>query len=248
MAKAGVAGTANAAATIAPVISFLITSPPVSGIGDSLLRDTHPDAPRFAPRREGERGLARRAGISKRRRPIPRRSGLRSWSPGVGVTPQPCGSTRVVGRGRKIERQEMMNRMMIRLVSVAVAGLLALAGVAVANGNGAKTYRADLVPVNPAATTAGLPTVVGKSQLVDGKKNNKVSLHMRNLAADTTYLWHVHEGTCAATGAPVAGWTYRTQDIAGNGTLTSGASGNANTKGKSATFNADPAKSYSVNV
>ena len=61
------------------------------------------------------------------------------------------------------------------------------------------------------------------------------------------YLWHVHEGTCAATGAPVAGWTYRTQ-VGANGTLTSNASGNANTKGKSATFNADPTKRYSVNV
>ena len=137
---------------------------------------------------------------------------------------------------------------MIRFVSLAVAGLLALAGVAVANGKGAKTYRADLGAVNPAATTAGLPTVDGKAQLVDGKKNNKVSLHMRNLAADTMYLWHVHEGSCAATGAPVAGWTYRTQDVAGNGTLTSNGAGNANTKGKSTSFNADPALSYSVNV
>jgi hypothetical protein len=141
----------------------------------------------------------------------------------------------------------MMIRMVTRFVSVAVACLLALAGVAVANGKGAKTYRADLTPVNPAATTAGLATVVGKAQLVDGKKNNKASLHMRGLAADTTYLWHVHEGSCAATGAPVPGWTYRTQ-IGANGTLTSNAAGNANTKGKSATFNADPAKSYSVNV
>ena len=51
----------------------------------------------------------------------------------------------------------------------------------------------------------------------------------------------------AATGAPVAGWTYRTQ-VGANGTLTANESGNANTKGKSATFNADPATSYSVNV
>jgi hypothetical protein len=103
-----------------------------------------------------------------------------------------------------------------------------------------------LTAVNPAATTAGLATVVGKAQLVDGK-NNKASLHMRNLAPDTVYLWHVHEGDCEDTGLPVAGWTYRTQDDA-NGTLTSDASGNANTKGTSETFNADPTKSYSVNV
>jgi len=141
----------------------------------------------------------------------------------------------------------MMIRMMIRFVSVAVAGLLALAGVAVANGKGATTYRADLTPVNPAATTAGLATVVGEAQLVDGKKNNKVSLHMRNLVADTTYLWHVHVGSCAGPpGAPVPGWTYRTQ-MGANGTLTSNAAGNANTKGKSASFNAG-AQSFSVNV
>ena len=61
------------------------------------------------------------------------------------------------------------------------------------------------------------------------------------------YLWHVHEGSCDATGAPLTGWTYRTQQGA-DGTLTSNDSGNANTKGKSATFTADRSKSYSVNV
>ena len=138
-----------------------------------------------------------------------------------------------------------------RITVAALASITALgvAGVAIADsGHSAKTYKTSLAAVNPAATTAGLATVGGKAQLVDGKKKNKVSLHVRNLAAATTYLWHVHEGTCAAPGAPVAGWTYRTQDLGGNGTLTSNESGNANTKGKSATFNADPTKSYSVNV
>jgi hypothetical protein len=138
-----------------------------------------------------------------------------------------------------------------RITALAVASIAAIGVASVASadsGHSAKTYRASLAAVNPAATTAGLATVAGNAQLVDGKKNNKVSLHMRNLAPATTYLWHVHVGTCAATGAPVAGWTYRTHDAAGNGTLTSGASGNANTRGKSATFNADPTKSYSVNV
>ena len=137
-----------------------------------------------------------------------------------------------------------------RFTAAAVASIAAMgiAGVATAaSGQSAKPYKASLAPVNPAATTAGLATVVGKAQLVDGKKNNKVSLHVRNLAPATVYLWHVHEGSCANTGLPVAGWTYRTQ-VDPNGTLTSDASGNANTKGKSATFNADPAKSYSVNV
>ena len=138
-----------------------------------------------------------------------------------------------------------------RITAVAVASVaaMAVAGVATAaSSHSAKVYRATLKPVEPAATTAGLATVTGRSQLVDGKKNNKVSLHMRNLAPSTTYLWHVHTGSCAMTGAPVAGWTYRTQDAAGNGTLTTNEAGNANTKGKSKTFNADPGTSYSVNV
>jgi hypothetical protein len=137
-----------------------------------------------------------------------------------------------------------------RFTAAAVASIAAIgiASVATAaSGQSAKPYKASLAAVNPAATTADLATITGKAQLVDGKKNNKVSLHVRNLAPSTMYLWHVHEGSCAATGAPVAGWTYRTQ-VGANGTLTSDASGNANTKGKSATFNADPTKSYSVNV
>jgi Cu/Zn superoxide dismutase len=141
-----------------------------------------------------------------------------------------------------------MTRRITAAAAAASIVALGVAGVATADsGHSAKTYKAALAAVNPAATTAGLATVVGKAQLVDGKKRNKVSLHMRNLAAGTMYLWHVHEGSCAATGAPVAGWTYRTQAGA-NGTLTSNESGNANTKGTSATFNADPSKSYSVNV
>ena len=125
-----------------------------------------------------------------------------------------------------------MNR---RITAAAVASIAALgvAGVATAdNSHSAKPYKASLAAVNPAATTVGLPDVAGKAQLVDNKKNNKVNLHMRGLAPNTTYLWHVHVGSCAATGAPVAGWAYRTQ--AGmNGTLTSDESGNANTKGTS---------------
>src|SRR5215218_6171646 len=138
-----------------------------------------------------------------------------------------------------------------RLTAVAVASIAAMGapGVATAaSSHSAKVYRATLDAVNPDATTAGLATVTGRAQLVDGKKNNKVSLHMRNLAPSTTYLWHVHTGSCAATGAPVPGWTYRTEDAGGNGTLTSNEAGNSNTKGKSRTFNADPGTDYSVNV
>jgi hypothetical protein len=136
----------------------------------------------------------------------------------------------------------------ITAAAIAAMAAMGVAGVAVADaGHSAKSYKARLTAVNPAATTAGVANVSGKAQLVDGKKRNKANLHVRHLAPRTTYLWHVHEGACAAPGAPIAGWTYRTSS-GSNGTLTTNGSGNANTKAKSATFNADPAKSYSVNV
>ena len=139
--------------------------------------------------------------------------------------------------------------MTLRTIAAAAAAVAVcgVAGVATADsGHAAKTYRASLSAVNPDATTAGLASVTGTAQMVDGHRN-KASLHVRGLAAGTTYLWHVHVGTCAATGAPVAGWTYRTQ-VGANGTLTSNGAGNANTKGISPSFNADPASKYSVNV
>jgi hypothetical protein len=138
-------------------------------------------------------------------------------------------------------------RMTGRITVAVVASITAIGIAAPATAGKARPYKASLTAVNPAATTAGVADVRGKAQLVDGKKRNKVSLHMRNLAAGTMYLWHVHEGSCAATGAPVPGWTYRTQ-VGPNGTLMAKESGNANTRGRSATFDADPAKSYSVNV
>jgi hypothetical protein len=139
-------------------------------------------------------------------------------------------------------------RRLILATFAALGAVLVFLGVAVAaGGRSATTYTASLTAVEPAATTADVPDVSGSARLVDGEKSNDVKLHMRNLAPDTMYLWHVHEGTCAATGAPVAGWTYRTE-LGANGTLTSDDEGNANTSGTSATFDADPATSYSVNV
>jgi hypothetical protein len=136
--------------------------------------------------------------------------------------------------------------MIRRVTAIAVAGVIGVAGAAAASSShAAKTYKASLT-ANANATTAGVPDVKGKAQLVDGKRN-KASLHMRHLAPNTTYLWHVHEGSCATPGAPVTGWTYRTMAGA-NGTLTTDADGNANTKGTSKDFNADPAKTYSINV
>jgi hypothetical protein len=113
---------------------------------------------------------------------------------------------------------------------VALVGALALAGVATAHDDhhgtkGAKIYRATFK--------------TGKAQLVDGRKRNKISIHVRGLKAGETYSWQIHKAAnatddpCEPT-TPVivpAGygdWTYRP--------LVANDDGNASAKGKSATF------------
>ena len=117
------------------------------------------------------------------------------------------------------------------------AAVLLLAAPASAHEKRAKVSKAKLTATE-AATTAGIPDARGRAHLVDGRKNDKVSLHMKGLAPGETYLWHVHQATgegdpCAAGSTvgnptPYPGWTYRE--------LTAGESGNANSKGRSTTF------------
>jgi hypothetical protein len=77
-----------------------------------------------------------------------------------------------------------------------------------------------------------------KAQLVDGKKRNKISIHLRGLAPGDVYGWHVHKAAnatddpCAPTTpmvlAPYGDWIY--------GALTANAHGNASANATSATF------------
>jgi hypothetical protein len=140
---------------------------------------------------------------------------------------------------------------MRRTLILGVAVLL-LAAPANANDKRAKVSKAHL-EATEAATAAGIPDARGRAQLVDGRKNNKVSLHMKGLTAGQTYLWHVHQATgegdpCAAGSTvanptPYPGWTYRE--------LTANESGNANSKGRSTTFpvaEEDTGGDYYVNV
>jgi hypothetical protein len=142
-----------------------------------------------------------------------------------------------------------------RLMSaiVATVGALVFAGVATAHSDhqgakGAKVYRAKLVKT-AAADTAQLPDVTGKAQLVDGKKRNKISIHVRGLTPGATYTWHIHKAAnatddpCAPSapvvdGTPYGDWVYRA--------LTANEAGNASAKAKSATFDsrADPGPFY----
>ena len=133
--------------------------------------------------------------------------------------------------------------------------LLALAPGASAHskhGKRAKVSKAHL-ETTAAATAAGIPDARGRAKLVDGRKRDKVSLHMKGLEAGETYLWHVHQATgegdpCAAGStvgnpAPYPGFTYRA--------LTARRSGKANSKGTSTTFPVaaeDTGADYYVNV
>jgi hypothetical protein len=141
---------------------------------------------------------------------------------------------------------------MRRILILGAAVLIVLAAPASADKKGAKVYKAHL-EATEAATAAGIPDARGRAQLVDGKKNNKVSLHMKGLEPGETYLWHVHQATaegdpCAAGSTvgnptPYPGWTYRA--------LTANESGNANSKGTSTTFpvaEEDTGGDYYVNV
>jgi hypothetical protein len=140
----------------------------------------------------------------------------------------------------------------VLLGAVLAVALVAPAAAAPGDGKRAKVYRAQL-EANEAATAAGVPDARGRAQLKDGRKRDKVSLHMKGLEPGETYLWHVHQATaegdpCAAGStvgnpAPYPGFTYRE--------LTARPSGNASSKGKSTTFpvaSADTGEDYYVNV
>jgi hypothetical protein len=101
----------------------------------------------------------------------------------------------------------------------------------------AHVYKAKLKAVG--ADAAYATKRFGRAQLVDGKKNNKVSVHFRHLTPGGTYLWHVHQATgpgnpCVDTaigGPPYAGWDWTKVNP-----FTANAAGNYNKTFKTKTF------------
>jgi hypothetical protein len=134
---------------------------------------------------------------------------------------------------------------MTRLVAFVAAAMFALTGIAVANHKGAKAYRAKLAPVAVGATT---PT--GKSHVVDGKKNNIVTVHAQGLTTGTSYPWHIHAFATGVTDPCAPGAAQGPIDTTfAYGTLTGNEDGNGSAKGKSATFNWGAASNqYYVNI
>src|SRR5689334_25085187 len=85
----------------------------------------------------------------------------------------------------------------------------------------------------------------GKVQLVDGKRNDKLSVHVRRLAKKTTYVYRLQSApsACAADapgGVDVPGWTYKK--------LKTSKSGVGNSTARSRSFSVDRTKRYFVGV
>jgi hypothetical protein len=139
-----------------------------------------------------------------------------------------------------------MKRPTIVAAVVSLVAAVALVPGAIAHSNKrSHVYRANIRPV-PTGDYGRLAHAHGHAQLVDGKRN-KLSIHIRGLAPGTTYAWHIHKATSdhpcnapSATAPAVDGWTYKP--------LKANAAGNANSKAKSTTFNADPDADYYVDV
>jgi hypothetical protein len=127
---------------------------------------------------------------------------------------------------------------MNRLFAGAAVASLALASGAVAKPP-AHNFRAVL---QPAGATSPGPR--GHAELNDGKQNDMISIHVRGLQPGATYTWHLHrQVVCIA--APCnppeePGWIYKP--------LRANKAGNANAKGTSYSFAADPGATYIVDV
>src|SRR3954469_11726359 len=88
----------------------------------------------------------------------------------------------------------------------------------------------------------------GKVQLVDGRRNDKLSVHVRRLARNATYVYRLQSAvkSCEASapaGTPVPGWTYRR-----GGVLRTNRAGVANSTARSRTFKAATGVEYFVGV
>ena len=132
------------------------------------------------------------------------------------------------------------------LVTVAAVAAVALTPAAASAKPRAKVYKGtfELVGADGSYTTDKF----GKAQLVDGKRNDELSVHVRKLGSRTKYVFRLQSAaTACKQGAPggtdVPGWTYRR-----GGLLVTNRKGVANSWARSRTFTVDPAVEYFVGV
>ena len=101
-------------------------------------------------------------------------------------------------------------RVMKRLIAVLILAALAVVPATASAKSKTKVYRGTftLVGGDGDYVTGNF----GKAQLVDGKRNDKLSVHVRRLAPRTTYTYRLQQGKCkegAPGGTDVPGWKYR---------------------------------------
>ena len=130
---------------------------------------------------------------------------------------------------------------MKRLIAVLVLAALALVPATASAKSKAKVYRGTFTLVG--ADGDYVTGNFGKVQLVDGKRNDKLSVHVRRLAPRTTYTYRLLEGSCkegAPGGTAVTGWKYRP--------LKTSRKGVGNSTARSRTFTARTGVKYFVGV
>jgi hypothetical protein len=132
---------------------------------------------------------------------------------------------------------------MKRLLPLLIVPAVALApGTALAHGkHKTKVYKGTFTLVG--ADGDYVTGNFGKAHLVDNRRNDKLSVHIRRVAAKTTYTYKLVTGVCkqgAAGGTEVPGFRYKT--------LKTNRKGVGNSTARSKTFTAQRGVTYSVVV
>ena len=121
--------------------------------------------------------------------------------------------------------------------TIALAALVAVALVpATAEAKRSKVLRGDFTLVGSDGDY--MMGKFGKAHLVDGRRNDKLSVHVRRLAKRETYTFKLQTGSCG--GAEVTGWRYRP--------LKTSRRGVGNSWARSRTFKAVKGTTYFVAV
>src|SRR4051794_4884815 len=130
---------------------------------------------------------------------------------------------------------------MKRLLPLLVVPALALMPSTALGKSPAKVYKGTFTLVG--ADGDYVTGKFGKVQLVDNKRNDKLSVHVRRVAAKTTYTYKLQVGVCkegAAGGTDVPGFTYKP--------LKTNRKGGGKSPARSKTFTAERDVTYSVVV
>jgi hypothetical protein len=130
---------------------------------------------------------------------------------------------------------------MKRLVAVVILAALALVPATASAKSRTKVYRGTFTLVGADANY--VTGKFGKAQLVDGKRNDKLSVHVRRLGSRATYTYRLQQGLCkqgAPGGTEVPGWKYRP--------LRTNRKGVGNSTARSRTFTASRDAKYFVGI